>query len=77
MNLIVNRHYFVVIMFQPLTMSEISPGTSVVQPNDLPAQQTQQDQDPVVSFSPEGVNPGVNIVPSGSSVLDDQSAVIT
>ena len=58
-------------------MSEISPGTSVIQPNGLPAQLTQQDQDPVVSFSPEGVNPDVNIISPGSAVLGDQSPVIT
>jgi len=58
-------------------MSEISPGTSVVQSNGLPSQQTQQGQDPVVSSSPEGVNPGVNIVSPGNVGLEDQSAVIT
>lgn len=58
-------------------MSQISPGTSVIQPNGLPAQQTQQDQDPVVSFSPEGVDPGVNIVSPGNVVLEDPSPVIT
>lgn len=58
-------------------MSDITPGTTVVQPNGLPSQQTQPSPDPVVSFSPEGVNPGVNIVPPGSVVLEDQSAVIT
>ena len=65
------------INFQPVAMSEISPGTSVIQPNGLPAQQTQKDQDPVVSFSPEGVNPGVNIISPGNVVLEDQSSVIT
>lgn len=59
-------------------MSEISPGTSVIQPNGLPAQQTQQDQDPVVSFSPEGVNPDrVNIVSPGNIVPEDLSPVLT
>lgn len=58
-------------------MSEISPGTSVIQPNGLPSQQTQQGQDPVVSFSPEGVDPGVNIVSPGNIGLEDQSPVIT
>jgi len=58
-------------------MSEVSPGTSVIQSNGLPSQQTQQGQDPVVSFSPEGVNPGVNIVSPGSMILGDQSPVIT
>lgn len=58
-------------------MSEISPETTVVQPNGLPPQQTPLSQDPVVSFSTEGINSGVNIVPPGSVVLEDQSAVIT
>lgn len=63
---------------KPVTMSEISPGTSVIQPNGLPAQQTQQDQDPVVSFSPEGVNPDhVNIVSPGNIVPEDLSPVLT
>lgn len=58
-------------------MSEVAPGTSVIQSNGVPSQQTQQGQDPVVSFSPEGVNPGVNIVSPGSVILGDQSPVIT
>ena len=64
-------------LFQPLTMSQIPPGTTVVQPNGVTSQQPPQSQEPVVSFSPEGVDPSVSVVPPANVVQADQSSVIT
>lgn len=62
---------------KPLTMSQIPPGTTVVQPNGVTSQQPPQSQEPVVSFSPEGVDPSVSVVPPANVVQADQSSVIT
>ena len=67
-----------------LVMSKVSPGVSATQHNGLQSSaqypslnSTQQELDPVVSFSPEGVGPSVNIVPPPSDGLKDYSAVTT
>lgn len=60
-----------------LTMSQIPSETSVVQPNGLSPEQPSQSQEPVVSFSHEGVDPSVNVVPPANEALTNQSPVIT
>lgn len=64
-------------LFQSLTMSQIPSETSVVQPNGLPPEQPSQSQEPVVSFSHEGVDPSVNVVPPPNEASTNQSPVIT
>lgn len=73
------------IAFQPLTMSEVPPGTSVIQQNGFPiaeqfenlqgSEGSKNTQSPVVTFS----NPNVDDNPQTSSPLHDNnsSAVIT
>lgn len=58
-------------------MSQIPSETSVVQPNGLPPEQPSQSQEPVVSFSQEGVDPSVNVVPPPNEAPTNQSPVIT
>ena len=72
------------IAFQPLTMSEVPPGTSVIQQNGFPrpeqfenlqgSEGSKDTLSPVVTFS----NPNVNDNPQTSPPLhDNSSAVIT
>ena len=58
-------------------MSQIPSETSVVQPNGLSPEQPSQSQEPDVSFSHEGVDPSVNVVPPANEALTNQSPVIT
>lgn len=64
-------------LFQSLTMSQIPSETSVVQPNGLSPEQPSQSQEPVVSFSHEGVDPSVNVVPPPNEASTNQLPVIT